>query len=325
MKKLRNTFGLGLLGLVVLTGCSSTSATGSNSTSTAAFDKTQSIVPYTRDCESGTREGFMEKIGLSACKSSNAGLRNSVQEVTGNGGMLTALQNQQFGIGYFSADSISEAKTTYGLKILSYEGTEATETSILDGSYELSRNFNYCYRNETDATKKLIVEAFVAYMGSQEGLAIIKANGGTVSIPATTKTWNQIKTDYVGIDADHSSISIKFGGSTSVQKIALALTASFKTLAGNFTPVHNHTGSGAAYGGVTDEASTLDVGFASRDFKLTDSEPLATGYYGKVCVDGIVVGVSNKNPLSNITAAQAKSIYDATSEKGTTWSDFILD
>lgn len=302
----------------ILAGCGNRSGTGKG----AEFDTNQAIVPYTRDTNSGTREGFMEKIGFDDAKKSDNGLKKSVQQVTSNGDMLTQLENQKYGVGYFSFDSATEAKKG-GLKILNFEGVAPADDVILNGTYQLARNFNYCIANETDATKKLIVTAFVAYMQTQEGLAIIKSNGGTVDIKASTPTWDSVKANYAGIDSDHSTVTINFGGSTSVEKIAKALSSAFAPLAGNFKPAHAHTGSGDAYKNTQGaQAGTDDIAFASREFKLSDGEPLAEGTYGRICVDGIVVGVSRKNPMTNITAAQAKSIYDATSSV-TKWADLI--
>ncbi|MCI1734675.1 MAG: hypothetical protein LKM30_02960 [Bacilli bacterium] len=338
----RNMLGMGLLSFVMLTGCnkptSTASASASTSTSVAAstakstsvststapaFDKTQSIVPYTRDTTSGTRDGFMGKIGLKACATSDAGLKTSVQQVASNGDMITALSTQEYGIGYFSADSITDAAAK-GVKVLNYAGVEPTEANILGGTYGLSRNFNYCVAQETDATKKLIVDAFVAFMGTQEGLTIVKTNGGMAKISTTTPSWTTVKTQFTGIESDHSTVTINFGGSTSVEKIARALSADFKTRAGNFVANHNHTGSGDAYKSTQGaQKGTLDIGFASREFNLTSGEPLAAGTYGKICVDGIVVGVSSKNPMTNITADQAKAVYDKTDTATTKWSALI--
>lgn len=304
---------MGLLASCGTTSSSSTTTTKGDSTSSGrAFDKTQSVVPYTRDTNSGTREGFMEKIGLEAAKKDNSPLKTTVQEVASNGAMIQALSTNEYGIGYFSHDSIKDA-SDLGVKVLNYGGVEPTETNILNGTYKLARSFNYCYANETDATKKTIVDAFVAYMSTSEGLTTIKSNGGIVEIKTTTPTWASIKGNYVGIENDHSTVTINFGGSTSVEKIAKALGADFSTRAGNFKANHNHTGSGDAYKNTQGTgAGTLDVAYASREFKLTDGEPLATGTYGKVCIDGIVIGVSDKNTLTNITAENCLNIYSST-------------
>lgn len=287
------------------------------------FDKSQKIKAYTRDSNSGTREGFMEKIGYKDGSKDDSKLNARVERVASNGDMLSSLESQTYGIGYFSFDSKEEAATK-NIKILNFEGVEATEDTILGGTYKLARDFNYCVAEETDETKKLIVNAFVAFMSTSEGLATIKANGGVCKVSATTKSWNEIKANYAGIENDHSSVTINFGGSTSVEKIAKALSSQFKSLAGNFQANHNHTGSGDAYKKTQgSEKGSLDIGFASRAFHTTSDEALTEGTYGKICVDGIVIGVSNKNPLTNITADQAKAIYSVDDSTMNTWADLI--
>ncbi len=287
------------------------------------FDKNQAITAYTRDTNSGTREGFMEKINYKEAAKDDTKLNKRVKPVASNGDMLNALEQSEYGIGYFSFDSKEEAEKN-GVKLLNFENVEPTEDSILNGTYKLARDFNYCIAEESDETKKLIVEAFVAFMSTSEGLTTIKSNGGVCKITTSTKTWNDIKGNFPGIEEDHSSVTINFGGSTSVEKIAKALSAQFKALAGNFNANHNHTGSGDAFKKTQgSEKGTLDIGFASRGFHTDSDEKFKEGTYGKICVDGIVVGVSDKNPLSNISASQAKAIYAVDDSTLNTWADII--
>jgi phosphate transport system substrate-binding protein len=328
MNRKKNSLMVLFASVAMLAGCGATSSNSGSSSNTSTkdsssivvFDTTQKVVPYTRDTTSGTREGFMEKIDLASAKKDDSLLKETVQAVSSNGDMIQKLSADEYGIGYFSHDSITDA-SNLGVKVLNYEGTEATESNILDGTYKLSRTFNYCIAKETDEVKKMIVDAFVAYLSTSEGLTTIQSNGGIVEIKTTTPSWKDIKANYSGIENDHSSLTINFGGSTSVEKIAKALSADFSSRAGNFQAKHNHTGSGDAYKSTQgSSALTLDIGFASREFNLTSGEPLAEGTYGKICIDGIVVGVSNKNPLTNITASQCKNIYSKTGTI-TTWSD----
>ncbi len=299
------------------------SENGKNSTA-SEFDVNENIVPYTRDTLSGTREGFREKIGLKDAAKSDNVLKKTVQQAASNGDRVTSLSKNEYGIGYFSFDTKADAESK-GLKLLNYEGVTPSQESILGGEYKLARNFNYCFAEETDATKKRIVKGFVTYRTkSQEGLTIVKQNGGIVNISASTPTWADLvkgDSELSKINEDHKNVTINFGGSTSVEKIAKALSAAFSKLAGNFVANHNHTGSGDAYVKTQgDKKGQLDIAFASREFKLTDSEKLKEGTYGKICVDGIVVGVHKENPIANITADQLKNIY---SNEGTIskWSD----
>ncbi len=315
-----------LLMAATLTACgqsNESSQSAGSSNKQAAFDLNQTIHAYTRDTTSGTRDGFMTKIGYEAAKTDDSKLKSTVQQTTGNGDMIAKIVADEYGIGYFSFASAPDAQKQ-GVKTLTFGGVEATEDSILDGSYKLSRNFNYCTKTEADedSIKWTIISAFVAFMHTEEGIADIVGKDGIIKASSDVKKWEDIKANYPGIEDNHSAITIKFGGSTSCEKIAKALTADFSKRAGNFVAEHNHTGSGAAYKGTqgSDKANGMDVGFASREFEVTGAEPLAAGTYGYICTDGIVVGVNAKNPTTNITADQAKGIY---SVDGTinTWAD----
>lgn len=333
MKKILKMFGLCvvLAGLASCGGTSSATVTSASETKTSdssaavTFDASQAIHPYNRDKTSGTRDGFMTKIGIEKAKNDDSLLWDQVQTTTGNGDMIAKVASDEYGIGYFSFSSANDAAAK-GAKVLSYQGITPTEEVILDGTYQLSRNFNYCIRNdfsEAEATKKLIVEAFVAYMGTSEGATTIKGAGGLVKVTKDTPSWDDIKANYPGIGSDHSSIKVNFGGSTSVEKVAEALSADFSKRAGNFEPVHDHHGSGDAYTYTQgSETHKYDIAFASREFKRTGGEALADGTYGKVCVDGIVVGVNSVNPLTDVTGEQLLGIY---SKDGTNrvWSDLI--
>ena len=124
------------------------------------------------------------------------------------------------------------------------------------------------------------------------------------------------------VNEDNSKVTIRFGGSTSCEKIAKALSSAFAPLCGNFIAEHNHTGSGDAFkhtqGNQKDDANKLDIGFLSREFE--ENEPVEEGTYGKLCTDAIVAVVNEKNPYSETDDVTLKSIY----EKGdVSWSSLI--
>ena len=233
--------------------------------------------------------------------------------------MVLKIKNDEYSIGYISLSSLEESSLN-GLK---YDGVEPTEENVLSKSYELTRNFNYITRVDFDSDeKKQIVEAYVAYLSTKEAKATIIANSGIVKINSTDKSWNDIKANYPICGKDNSNITIKFGGSTSVEKIAKALSQEFASKCGNFKPEHNHGGSGDAYkftqGEEKDSTSKLDVGFLSRE--LNSSEVASENTAGLICVDAIVAVTNQKNPLKEITADDLKNIYTGTITK---WSQII--
>lgn len=314
-----------LFGLLTITGCGESSTTSSNE-----FDSSKLITRYTRDTESGTRDGFFTAIGFKDAVTKNEVIPNCV-EATDNGNMISLVNNDEYGIGYISLASLESSSLTG----LSYNGVAPSEESVVDGTYGLSRNFNYITRLESDCTPTewTLIRGFLLFMNSKEGLTIIKSKDGilTKSIASST-SFNDLlnleeNKDVKDLCAkaceDNNKTEIKFGGSTSVEKISKALTEAFATYCPSFKPTHNHTGSGTAFKGTQgsekDGVNSMHMGFLSRE--LSSSETALEGSHGLICKDGIVVVVNAKNNLvSNLTTEQVKTIY---SQDTTKWSDII--
>lgn len=287
--------------------------------SSEEFDSSSTIKVYTRDTTSGTREAFFKGIDFSDAVDDNSELVTGYVEVSGNSTMISSVSNDEYGIGYISLSSLTDS----GLTGLNYEGTEATVANVLSGDYGLKRPFMYMTRSDwTDMeTEEQIVEAFLAFMFTIEGKAIIADNGGIIETSSSDVSWDDIKANYPICEADNHLVTINFGGSTSVQGVAEALSAAFSEKCGNFIADHVHTGSGDAYKRVQGEDSDgqnfLHIGFASRDFK--DTEDGAEGTYGQICWDAVVVVVNPANEtLTNITEVQIRDIYSGNT---TVWSD----
>ena len=141
----------------------------------------------------------------------------------------------------------------------------------------------------------------------------MQSEGGILEVKSTDPTWETIKNNYPITTKDNSSITINFGGSTSVSKMATALANEFSNLCGNVKFSHDYHGSGDAYkktqGADKDSTGYYDMAFASRDFKLTSSEKALEGTYGKLCIDAIVAVVNKENTLSNVTRTQLVDMY----------------
>lgn len=315
MKRILKTAALAIIGVATITGLASCGKTENNDDQTQEYDVTKNITRYTRDTTSGTREGFFEKIDYADAKTDNEKIPGAV-EVSSNGTMLSSVKGDEYGIGYVSLATVDSE-----LKALKFEGVDATEENVNNGTYKLTRNFNYVTRTEEDMTdtEKALVKGFLLYMNSKEGLAIVKSKDGIIASDAiaNAESWSTIiaKSENDDVEALCSATTktkIYFGGSTSVEKMSKALTEAFANVCSGFEAVHNHTGSGDAYkrtqGSDKDSQNKLHVGFLSRDLK--DSEPAATNTSGKICVDGIAVIVNKANTaVDNLTAAQLKKIY----------------
>ena len=288
------------LALGVLASCSTNAST--------EFDTTKTITRYSRDTTSGTRDGFFTAIGYSEAKEDDTKIPGFVK-ADDNGNMISLVKNDEYGIGYISLASLADS----GLTGVKFEGVVPSEEAVVDGTYKLSRNFNYITKVKSDVSEVewKLIKGFKLFMSSQEGLAVVKSK---------EKTENADVKEICNKN-DGTSVEIKFGGSTSVEKVAKALTSAFAEKCPTFKPVHNHTGSGAAYKGTQgsekDSVNSMHVGFLSRE--LNDSEQAAEGSSGRICKDGIVCVVNAKNTYKdNFTKDELKKIY---STEGIKWNE----
>lgn len=308
MKKLVKLFIVAMM-MVSVVACSNGDGADANVTDTPAPVATV-INVYTRDASSGTREAFEKSIGLD-----EGTLTDKASEVSSNGDMATKVGLDVNGIGYASMTTQFEAN---GVKPLKFEGVEATIETVLDGSYKMQRPFNYVTRAAGDYVStdmEELVSAFIAYITeSVEGLSVIEGAGGIVDY-TNAKPWEEISASYPVLNQDNSALTIRTGGSTSVEKCIRAALEAFKPLAGNVNFAMNQTGSGdgqkRTLGEEKDGANAVEIGFASRDFKDTEdiSNAMSSGSF---CKDAVVVIVNAANSIENITADSLKAIYNGT-------------
>ncbi|MFP4287113.1 MAG: substrate-binding domain-containing protein [Candidatus Izemoplasmataceae bacterium] len=284
--------------------------------------ESSTINVYTRDTSSGTRDGFMNGIGYGEAATDDSILVSGFI-TAGNLEQVNAAQEDPYMIGYVSLSTLN----TELFKGFNFNGVEPTEENVLNGTYELSRRFNYMlrddysvYGNDGDAYEA-ISKAFIAYMKSSEGLASILEAGGIVDV-STGQAWSTVVEDHPICSEDNSGLTFKIGGSDSVESIATSISPDFASKCGNVVVEHNHTGSSNAYRGLNGDASAIDdalsihVGFASREFK--DSEP--ADITGTIAIDAIVAIGHIDNPVDNLTAEDLKDIY---SGNKTTWGEVI--
>lgn len=275
---------------------------------TACGAKSNTIKIYTRDTSSGTRDGFFTGIGFSQAKEDNSVLAQGYIEVDSNGSMINSIKNDENGIGYISLSSLADSN----VKGLNFEGVEPNEKNVLNNTYSLTRNFNYCIRAEyKDAKNEAIVKAFIAYMSTIEGKATISEHGGILENSSTDISWTSVAESLTIDNEDNSNVTIYVGGSTSVNSIVKNLLTEFSAKCGNFQFSYNPTGSGDAYkrtnGSEKDGSNYCDLAFASREF--SSSETMDESLKGKMCVDAIVAVVNKNNSVSNIRKDQLVSIY----------------
>ena len=126
--------------------------------------KNEPIVVVGRESGSGTRGAFEELLEVED-------LCDYAQEIDSTGGVLSTVANTSGAIGYISLDVIDDSVT-----IMAIDGVVASEENIVAGDYMLSRPFVMA-TNGTISEQNELVQAFFAYIESEEGQSIIKQVG----------------------------------------------------------------------------------------------------------------------------------------------------
>lgn len=292
-----------LLILLVLVGCSTANPSVEDSV----------INVYTRDATSGTREAFESGIGLE-----KASLTKDAIEVEGNGPMASKVGADKQGIGYVSLTTDFEANNLLPVK---FDGVDATVKNVLDKSYTLARPFSFTTRAKGDyenETTEKVVAAFIDFItNSTEGLEAVQGAGGIVDLEKG-KAWSELKANHPVLKENLSSISLKTGGSTSVEKTLKAALEAFQADTG-IQFVMNHTGSGDGYkrtlGEEKDSANASHIGFASRGFKAEEDVKSAM-ISGEYALDAVVVVVNKANTnVKDLSAKQVVSIFKGETAK----------
>ncbi|MBX9775324.1 MAG: substrate-binding domain-containing protein [Xanthobacteraceae bacterium] len=105
----------------------------------------------------------------------NLKIPEGTQSLARAGDMARALAETQGAIGMTSATFVAQSKGK--IKAVSLNGASADEASVLSGKYRLTRDaFLVVGKSPTES-----VNAFIAFVKSQEGAAIIKQNGAIAS------------------------------------------------------------------------------------------------------------------------------------------------
>jgi len=308
---------LAILALVLFVSACSAPAPEAAPEDTFGSEK---INVYTRDTTSGTRDGFFRGIGFADAAADDSVLVSGFVTADNNA-IMAAMNTDVAGIGYVSLSSVNAT-----IKALSFEGVEANEENVLNNTYGLKRPFVLMRRVDGDYvndTEYQLTLAFMAYITSNEGADVI-ANAGATPV-AREGSWTTMSADFPVCSLDNSAVTLKFGGSDSVQKIAEALSAAFTPACGNVQTENDHTGSGDGYkrtqGDQKDGVVYKHIGYSSRFFRneeLSNAEETRM----QMAWDAIVAIVHKDNPVDGLTAAQLTSIF-----KGdfTTWGELLAD
>jgi len=124
----------------------------------------QPIIVIGREAGSGTRGAFEELLDIED-------MCAYAQELDSTGTVMANVAATPGAIGYVSLDVLNDT-----VSVLAIDGVAASEENIVAGTYSLSRPFVMATKGEISEQSEL-VQAFFAYIESEEGQAIIKQVG----------------------------------------------------------------------------------------------------------------------------------------------------
>lgn len=121
------------------------------------------IVIIGREAGSGTRDGFESICGVEdACQYD--------QELTATGAVISAVAANPLAIGYASLSAVGDT-----VKMVTVEGVECSEATVLDGSYAIQRPFVFVTNASADLSDA--AQAFLDFAVSAEAADLIRTAG----------------------------------------------------------------------------------------------------------------------------------------------------
>ena len=168
-----------------------------------------------REDGSGTRDAFIEKVGI------DEEAETLVEGTTLNSTnlVMSTVAGDANAIGYISLGSLDDT-----LKAVSIDGVEASEATVLDGTYPLQRPFNVVYTQSRYDENDLLRD-FLTYLQSSDAQTIIEEEG---YISLTSRTYSA----YSVPETLPETTELSVGGSTSVQPLMSQLAYAYEELLG---------------------------------------------------------------------------------------------
>ena len=241
-----------------------------------------------REDGSGTRGAFIELFGIEQKDADGNKVDYTTDEVditNSTSVMMTSVSGNPSAIGYISLGSLNET-----VKALAIDGVEASVENIKAGTYTVARPFNIA----TQAEVSEAAQAFIDFILSAEGQAVIEANG-----------YIAVVEDAPAFAGSSIEGKVVVAGSSSVTPVMEKLKEAYEAINPNANievqQSDSTTGMNNAIEGV------CDIGMASRAVK--DSELEAGLVSTTIAMDGIAVIVSNDNAVSDLAKDQVRAIY----------------
>ena len=248
----------------------------------------EEINVISREDGSGTRGAFIELFGIEQKDADGNKVDYTTDEAditNSTSVMMTSVSGNPSAIGYISLGSLNET-----VKALAIDGVEASVENIKAGTYTVARPFNIATRAEVSEA----AQAFIDFILSAEGQAVIEANGYIAVVEDAPA--------YAGSAVEGKVV---VAGSSSVTPVMEKLKEAYEAINPNANievqQSDSTTGMNNAIEGV------CDIGMASRAVKDSEIEAGLTSI--TIAMDGIAVIVSNDNATDGLTTDQVRAIY----------------
>ena len=248
----------------------------------------EEINVISREDGSGTRGAFIELFGIEQKDADGNKVDYTTDEAditNSTSVMMTSVSGNPSAIGYISLGSLNET-----VKALAIDGVEASVENIKAGTYTVARPFNIATQTEVSEA----AQAFIDFILSAEGQAVIEANGYIAVVEDAPA--------YAGSAVEGKVV---VAGSSSVTPVMEKLKEAYEAINPNANievqQSDSTTGMNNAIEGV------CDIGMASRAVKDSEIEAGLTSI--TIAMDGIAVIVSNDNATDGLTTDQVRAIY----------------
>lgn len=262
------------------------------------FDSSRSINVVSRESGSGTRDAFVELMGIQEKDAAGNTVDKTTEEaVIANqtSVVITNVSGDPYAIGYISLGSMSGS-----VKALKIDGAAATAENVKNGSYKVSRPFNIATKGELSEA----AQDFVNFILSADGQSVVADNG------------------YISVDESASAFKstnpagkVVVSGSSSVTPVMEKLAEAYEAINPASTVEVQMSDS---TGGMQDATAGIsDIGMASRELKDSEKAELICT---TIALDGIAVIVSPENIAEELSSEDIRKIYAG---EATVWSDVI--
>ena len=272
---------VGMVSLTLLLGGCSTHQ------QSMASNPSGEITVVSRETGSGTRDAFIEQVGLLEKDHHHRIDQTTLEAIVQNStaGVVSTVAGLEQAIGYVSLGTMSNL-----VQPVAIEGVWPSTQTILAGEYPLQRPFVICWPNEVRGE----VTDFIAFINSKEGQDIIKQTGYVPTNPNALP--------YQNTQVEEGLITIV--GSTSVTPVMEQLAENYQEI---YSGVQIDIISNGSTAGITAvEEGTADIGMSSRSLNTQEMEQANSQV---IALDGIVIIVNPENPLNRLSLQEVHDIF----------------